>query len=73
MKTGIKTWLVTGQRALPDGGTKTLTASAFGATRTAAERNFGLTQDLKRRQALEPEKLDRPWEINELRFTEVEQ
>ena len=73
MKTGIKTWLVTGERTLPDGATKTLTATAFGSTRTAAEFNFQATQGLKRRQALEPEKLDRPWEMNELRFTEVDQ
>ncbi len=73
MKTGIKTWLVTGQRALPDGATKTLTASAFGADRPAAERNFGFTQALARRQALEPAKLDRPWELSELTFVEVNQ
>lgn len=72
MKPGIKTWLVTGQRALPDGATKTLTATAFGSTRTAAVMNFMATQELKRRQALEPSK-DRPWETNELTFVEVDQ
>jgi hypothetical protein len=69
----IKTWLVTGTRVLADGGTKTLTASAFGKDQPAAERNFGFTQALARRQALEPAKLDRPWEIEELTFVEVEQ
>lgn len=68
----IKTWLVTGSRVLADGGTKTLTASAYGSTRTAAVMNFMATQELGRRQALEPSK-DRPWETNELTFVEVDQ